>query len=149
MKVAVIRFPGSNCDQDAFHALNDDCGIKAEYVWHEDHDLSGYDAVFVPGGFSYGDYLRCGAMAANAPIMDEVRRLASAGNPVIGACNGFQILCEAGLLPGALLLNRDQKFLCQNVHLEAVNKTSMWTQGVDKVLTIPHRPRRGTLCDRR
>lgn len=149
MKVAIIRFPGANCDQDGFHALNDELGIKAEYVWYEETSLAGYDGVFLPGGFSYGDYLRCGAMAARAPVMDEVRRLAKAGNPVIGVCNGFQVLCEAGLMPGALLLNAQQKFLCQDVYLQAVNKTSMWTRGVDRILRIPiaHGEGRFT-CDR-
>ena len=137
MKVAVIRFPGSNCDQDAYHALNDDMGIRAEYVWHDEGSLDGFDAVFVPGGFSYGDYLRCGAMAARARIMGEVERLAKRGNPVIGACNGFQVLTEAGLLPGALLLNQDEKFLCQDVYLRAESRRSPWTQGVDRVLRIP------------
>ncbi len=137
MRVAVIRFPGSNCDQDAFHSVKDDLGLDAAYVWHEDHSLSGFDAVFVPGGFSYGDYLRCGAMASRAPIMEEVRRFADEGRPVIGACNGFQVLCEAGLLPGALLLNAGQKFLCKDVYLRAENRTSMWTRGVDKILRIP------------
>ena len=137
MRVAVIRVPGSNCDQDAFHSVKDDLGLDAAYVWHEDHSLSGFDAVFVPGGFSYGDYLRCGAMASRAPIMEEVRRFADEGRPVIGACNGFQVLCEAGLLPGALLLNAGQKFLCKDVYLRAENRTSMWTRGVDKILRIP------------
>ncbi|MFQ3587634.1 MAG: phosphoribosylformylglycinamidine synthase I [Fimbriimonadaceae bacterium] len=137
MKVAVLRFPGSNCDQDAFHGLRDDLGIDAEYVWHEDRSLAGFDAVFVPGGFSYGDYLRCGAMASHSPIMEAVRAFAAAGGPVIGACNGFQILCEAGLLPGALLLNESQKFVCETVHLRAVNRTSLWTAGVDRVVRIP------------
>jgi phosphoribosylformylglycinamidine synthase len=137
VKVAVIRFPGSNCDQDAFHSVKDDLGLDAAYVWHEDHSLAGFDAVFVPGGFSYGDYLRCGAMASRAPIMEEVRRFAVEGRPVIGACNGFQVLCEAGLLPGALLLNAGQKFLCKDVYLSVENRTSIWTRGVDKVLQIP------------
>lgn len=137
MKVAVIRFPGSNCDQDAFHTLNDTLGIKADYVWHEDTSLAGFDAVFVPGGFSYGDYLRCGAIAARAPIMSEVKRLAENGNPVIGVCNGFQVLCEAGILPGALLLNEKQKFLCVDVHLRAETRRSVWTSAVDRVLRVP------------
>lgn len=137
MKLAVIRFPGSNCDQDALHAVRDDVGIAAEYVWHEDSSLAGFDAVFVPGGFSYGDYLRCGAMAAQAPIMAEVRRLAENGNPVIGACNGFQVLTETQLLPGALLLNESEKFVCQDVFLKAENRTSIWTAGVEKVIRIP------------
>lgn len=137
MKVAVIRFPGSNCDQDALYALREDIGVQAEYVWHQDTSLAGYDAAFVPGGFSYGDYLRCGAIASRAPIMDEVARFAREGRPVIGVCNGFQVLCEAGLLPGALLLNEKQKFLCLEVHLKAENHTSLWTMGVNKILTVP------------
>jgi len=137
MNVAVIKFPGSNCDQDAYFALRDDLGLGAEYVWHEATSLDGFDAVFLPGGFSYGDYLRCGAMASRAPIMSEVRRFADEGKPVIGACNGFQVLCEAGLLPGALLLNAGQKFLCKDVYLKAENRTSLWTRGVDRTLRIP------------
>jgi phosphoribosylformylglycinamidine synthase subunit PurQ / glutaminase len=137
MRVAVIRFPGSNCDQDAYPSLRDDMRIAAEYVWHEETSLRGFDAAFIPGGFSYGDYLRCGAMASRAPIMDEVARFAREGRPVIGACNGFQILCEAGLLPGALLLNIEQKFVCQTVELEAVNRRSMWTSGVTRKVRIP------------
>lgn len=138
MKIAVIRFPGSNCDQDGYYALNDDLGIHAEYVWHEDTSLEGFDGAFIPGGFSYGDYLRCGAMASRAPIMDEVRRFAEEGRPVLGVCNGFQILCEAGMLPGALLPNESQKFSCRPVWLEAVNRSSMWTRDVGRhVLEIP------------
>ncbi len=137
LKVAVLRFPGSNCDQDAYFSLRDDLGVEAEYVWHESTSLTGFDAVFLPGGFSYGDYLRCGAMAARAPVMAEVSRFAAEGKPVIGACNGFQMLCEAGLLPGALLLNAEQRFICKDVYLKAENRTSLWTRNVDKVLRIP------------
>lgn len=137
MKVAVLRFPGANCDQDALWSLREDIGVGAEYVWHEEHSLSGYDAVFIPGGFTYGDYLRCGAIASRAPIMEETVRFAKAGGPVIGVCNGFQILCESGLLPGALLLNDSQKFICDYVHLKAVNTSSIWTRAVDRVLRIP------------
>ncbi|MFI5385206.1 MAG: phosphoribosylformylglycinamidine synthase subunit PurQ [Fimbriimonadales bacterium] len=136
MKVAVIRFPGSNCDQDAYYALFD-AGVQAEYVWHEDTSLAGFDAVFIPGGFSYGDYLRCGAMASRAPIMAEVERFAREGRPVLGACNGFQILCEIGILPGALLLNEKQKFICDSVELRPVNRTSMWTRSIDRNIWIP------------
>lgn len=136
MKVAVLQFPGSNCDQDALFGLRH-MGLQAEYVWHGSSSLSGFDAVFVPGGFSYGDYLRCGAMASRSNIMAEVIAFANAGGPVIGVCNGFQILTEAGLLPGALLLNEKEQFLCQDVHLQRVNTTSIWTSGVDKVLRIP------------
>ncbi len=137
MKVAVLQFPGSNCDQDALKALREDVGVQAEYVWHNDGSLSGFDAVFVPGGFSYGDYLRCGAMASRSAIMQETIRFANEGRPVIGACNGFQILTESGLLPGALLKNERQKFICKNVELEAVNQTSIWTSGVNKTISLP------------
>jgi phosphoribosylformylglycinamidine synthase I len=136
MKVAVLRFPGSNCDQDALFAIRG-LGHDAEYVWHEARNLDGFDAVFIPGGFSYGDYLRCGAMASRAAVMDAVREFAEAGKPVIGACNGFQILCEAGLLPGALLLNASQKFVCKEVYLKAENRDSFWTRDVDRVIRIP------------
>jgi len=137
MRVAVIRFPGSNCDQDALFSLRDDLGLQADYVWHAESSLSGFDAVFVPGGFSYGDYLRCGAMASRASIMAEVIRFAHEGRPVIGACNGFQILCETGLLPGALMQNARQKFICQDVYLKVENQSSIWTRGVSQVLRIP------------
>ena len=137
MKIAVLRFPGSNCDQDAFHALNDDLGIRAEYVWHEATSLQGFDGVFIPGGFSYGDYLRCGAMASRAPVMEEVRRFAAEGRPILGACNGFQILCEANLLEGALLLNEGQKFVHEMVELTAVNRTSIWTVGSNRPVRMP------------
>lgn len=147
MKVAVIRFPGANCDQDALHAL-EGMGIHACYVWHADTSLDGFDGVFLPGGFTYGDYLRCGAIAARAPIMDEVRRFAGEGRPVLGACNGFQILCESGLLPGALLANEERKFVCQDVHLLPVNRASRWTAGVEGVLRIPIAHGEGRyLCD--
>jgi phosphoribosylformylglycinamidine synthase I len=137
MRVAVLKFPGSNCDQDALFSLRGDLGVAAEYVWHEETSLAGFDAVFLPGGFSYGDYLRCGAMAARAPVMDAVRQFAAEGRPILGACNGFQILCEAGLLPGALLLNAGQKFICRDVYLRAENRQSIWTQAVDRILRIP------------
>lgn len=137
MKVAVIRFPGSNCDQDAYFALRTQLGLQAEYVWHEETSLKGFEGVIVPGGFSYGDYLRCGAMASRSNIMTEVVKAANNGVPVLGVCNGFQILCEAGLLPGALVRNIDQKFLCQTVYLRAANKSSIWTSGVTQDLAIP------------
>ena len=137
MKVAVLRFPGSNCDQDAVYGLRHDVGIDAEYVWYEESSLANYSAVFIPGGFSFGDYLRCGAMASRAPIMAEVKRFAEEGRPIIGACNGFQILCEAGLLPGALLKNAREKFVCKHVFLKAENRASLWTKDVDRILEIP------------
>ena len=136
MKAAVLRFPGSNCDQDALFGLKT-IGVDAEYVWHGDTELGRVDCVFVPGGFSYGDYLRCGAMAAVSPIMSAVRDFAAKGGPVIGVCNGFQILCESGLLPGALLLNEKQKFLCLDVWLKAENRDSFWTKDCEGLLKIP------------
>jgi phosphoribosylformylglycinamidine synthase subunit PurQ / glutaminase len=137
MKVAVLQFPGSNCDQDALYSLRDHVGVQAEYVWHGESSLSGFDAVFVPGGFTFGDYLRCGAVASRASILSEVKRFADEGRPVIGACNGFQILTEAGILPGALVRNRDQKFICEDVFLRAETKRSIWTAGCDSVIRIP------------
>lgn len=137
MKVAVLQFPGSNCDQDALWSLRTDVGVQAEYVWHNSTSLDGFDAVFIPGGFSYGDYLRCGAVAARARIMDEVQRFAKEGRPVIGVCNGFQTLCESGLLPGALLLNVQEKFICRDVYLRAENTSSLWTNGVNQTIRIP------------
>ena len=112
MKFAVVQFPGSNCDQDCVAALKGFDGVRAEYVWHKETSLAGYDAIVLPGGFSYGDYLRCGAIAQFSPIMQAVVKDAAAGQLVIGVCNGFQILCEAGLLPGALVRNRSQHFVC-------------------------------------
>ena len=121
MKFAVLVFPGSNCDLDMYHAIKDELGEEAEYVWHDETDLSAYDGILVPGGFSYGDYLRCGAMANQSNVMKEVKKAAEAGKPVLGVCNGFQILTEAGLLPGALLRNRDLKFICKTVELKVEN----------------------------
>ncbi|MBA2243023.1 MAG: phosphoribosylformylglycinamidine synthase subunit PurQ [Chthoniobacterales bacterium] len=112
MKFAVIRFPGSNCDQDCTAALSGLTGVSAEFVWHKQKSLAGFDAIVLPGGFSYGDYLRCGAIARFSPIMTAVLEEAAAGKLVIGVCNGFQILCEAGLLPGALVRNRSLRFVC-------------------------------------
>ena len=137
MRVGVLQFPGSNCDQDALWSLRDDLGYQAEYVWHEADSLAGFDAAFIPGGFTYGDYLRTGAIAARSPIMGALREFAMGGNPVIGVCNGFQILCEAGLLTGALLLNQSQKFVCRTINLKAVNRTSMWTRGAEGLLRVP------------
>lgn len=148
MKFAVVRFPGSNCDQDGLHFLNALPGLKAEYVWHQDTSLNGFDGVWVPGGFSFGDYLRCGAVAAQSPIMKAVRVFAEGGGPVIGVCNGFQVLCEAGLLPGALLLNEGEKFVCKDVFLAALNKKSFFTRSIDKVIRIPIAHGEGRyLCD--
>jgi phosphoribosylformylglycinamidine synthase I len=128
MKIAVVRFPGSNCDQDCLRALTDGLGVKAEYVWHKETSVEGYDAVILPGGFSYGDYLRCGAIAAFSPIMKSVVKAANAGIPVFGICNGFQILCETGLLRGALIRNRSLLFLCQPVNLRLENNRTPFTR---------------------
>jgi len=115
MKIAVVQFPGSNCDQDCLRALTDGLRVQAQYLWHKETSVSGFGAVVLPGGFSYGDYLRCGAIARFSPIMQAVVRSAKEGMPVIGICNGFQILCEAGLLPGALMRNQSLRFVCQPI----------------------------------
>ena len=138
-KIAVIRFPGSNCDQDCAYAINSFEGAVAEYVWHKDTSLKSFDAVVLPGGFSYGDYLRCGAIARFSPIMKAVSDFAAAGAPVLGICNGFQILCEAGLLPGALVRNRGLHFVCKHVHLRLETQNSIFTRlgKVGEVYNIP------------
>lgn len=117
MKVGIVVFPGSNCDEDAFHVVGQVLGHQPQMLWHKDHDLRGSELVILPGGFSYGDYLRCGAIARFAPVMEEVTAFARKGGPVIGICNGFQILTEAGLLPGALLQNANRQYICQDVIL--------------------------------
>ncbi|MGG4036258.1 phosphoribosylformylglycinamidine synthase subunit PurQ [Paenibacillus cisolokensis] len=139
MKFAVLVFPGSNCDIDCYKAVEDTIGQKADYVWHTATDLSGYDAILVPGGFSYGDYLRCGAIARFAPVMNAVREAAEAGKYVLGICNGFQILTEAGLLPGALRRNRNLKFICRQAPLEVVNNRTPFTNqyASGEVIRIP------------
>ena len=139
MKVGVVVFPGSNCDHDAYHAVKHVCGQEARFVWHKDADLSGLDAVILPGGFSYGDYLRTGAIARFAPVMAAVKEFAARGGPVLGICNGFQILQEAGLLPGAMLRNRTVKFLSQPVHIRVERDDTIATAGVPvgTVLTMP------------
>ena len=127
MKFAVIVFPGSNCDLDMYHAVKDVLGEDAEYVFHTETSLEGFDGVLLPGGFSYGDYLRCGSIAQFSPIMAEVKRFAEEGRPVLGVCNGFQVLVEAGLLPGVLMRNRDLKFMCKTVDLVVENNETMFT----------------------
>ncbi|AEB11315.1 phosphoribosylformylglycinamidine synthase subunit PurQ [Marinithermus hydrothermalis] len=138
MKVAVVQFPGSNCDRDKVWAL-ERAGVKAELVWHTETDLSGFEAVVLPGGFSYGDYLRSGALAKFSPVMQEVRRLAERGHPVIGICNGFQVLTEAGLLPGALLANTCLHFVCKEVFLRVERTDTPFTHlyQAGEVLRIP------------
>jgi phosphoribosylformylglycinamidine synthase I len=129
MKFAVIQFPGSNCDQDCVAAVNGIAGLEAEYVWHKKTSLDGYDAIVLPGGFSYGDYLRCGAIARFSPIMASVVDQARKGTLVIGTCNGFQILCEIGLLPGALVRNRGLHFVCDLVTMRVEVADSAFTHG--------------------
>jgi phosphoribosylformylglycinamidine synthase subunit PurQ / glutaminase len=139
MKFAIVVFPGSNCDHDAYHAVKHVLGQEAEFVWHKETTLKRADVVILPGGFSHGDYLRTGAIARFSPIMTAVADFAGAGGPVLGICNGFQILCEAGLLPGAMLRNRDLKFHCEHVGVRVEQTdtpfTSLATQG--QVLRIP------------
>ncbi len=125
MRFGVVVFPGSNCEQDVVHAANL-LGHEAEYVWHGDTHLTGFDAIVLPGGFSYGDYIRTGAVARFSPVMSEVKRFADAGGPVIGICNGFQILTEAHMLPGALLRNRGLKFICKEVPLRVEESSCKW-----------------------
>jgi phosphoribosylformylglycinamidine synthase I len=129
MKFAVIQFPGSNCDQDCLRGINSLDGLSAEYVWHKETALAGFDAIVLPGGFAYGDYLRCGAIARFSPIMREVIAAANDGQLVIGTCNGFQVLCEAGLLPGALVRNRGLRFVCELVTLRLEVPDSAFTHG--------------------
>ena len=137
MKAAVIVFPGSNCDRDMCVALEQSMGAKPVRVWHGDSELPDVDLIAVPGGFSYGDYLRSGAMAAHSPIMREVKKAAEKGKYVLGVCNGFQVLTETGLLPGALMRNKNLKFICKPVTLKAQNKKTPFTQGYSDVITIP------------
>jgi phosphoribosylformylglycinamidine synthase len=127
MKFAVIQFPGSNCDQDCLRAIKGLDGLSAEYVWHKETTLAGFDAIVLPGGFAYGDYLRCGAIARFSPIMNEVVRAAKEGQLILGTCNGFQVLCEAGLLPGALVRNRGLRFVCDMVNLRVEVADSSFT----------------------
>ena len=139
MTFAVIVFPGSNCDHDAYHAAKDVLGQQAEYIWHKETDLKGADVVILPGGFAHGDYLRCGAMARFSPVMREVQAFAARGGPVLGICNGFQVLLEAGLLPGAMLRNRSLKFQCEQVHIRVEQTDTPFTLACRRgqVLQIP------------
>mgnify|MGYP000982236491 CR=1 FL=1 len=139
MKFGVVIFPGSNCDHDMIYSLEEIMGQKVVELWHKDSDLKGVDAVILPGGFSFGDYLRSGAIARYSPIMEKVIEFANNGGFVFGVCNGFQILCEAGLLPGALLHNDNQKFICNNIHISVVNGSTCLTHltNSDKALKIP------------
>jgi phosphoribosylformylglycinamidine synthase len=139
MKFGVIQFPGSNCDDDALHAIRDVIGQPAEFVWHQSENLAGFDALILPGGFSYGDYLRTGAIARFSPVMSAVTRFAKNGGLVLGICNGFQILLEAGLLPGAMTRNKALRFLCRQVHVRVENTDTPFTSAAQpgQVLQIP------------
>ena len=139
MKAGVVVFPGSNCDHDMQHVLGTVLGGEVSLLWHKESDIGKQDLLVIPGGFSYGDYLRTGALAKLSPVMESVRRFARAGGPVIGICNGFQILCEAGLLPGALLQNVSMRFLSQFVHVRVEQKQTPFTSGLKRgaVITCP------------
>jgi phosphoribosylformylglycinamidine synthase len=139
VKIGIVVFPGSNCDHDAWYAVSENLQQQAEFVWHESATLGNLDAVILPGGFSYGDYLRCGAIAKFSPVMAAVKKFATEGGLVLGVCNGFQVLTEAGLLPGALLRNANLKFVCKPVTLEVATTNSPFTQEAKKGqrLTIP------------
>jgi phosphoribosylformylglycinamidine synthase I len=139
MKFGVIVFPGSNCDHDAWFAVNHNLGQQAEFIWHDSATLGEVDAVILPGGFAYGDYLRCGAIAKFSPVMAAVRKFAADGGLVLGICNGFQILVEAGLLPGALMRNRNLKFICREVRLRAGTEDSPFTAAAEpgQILHMP------------
>lgn len=139
MKFGIIVFPGSNCDHDCYHAVKHVFKQEAEYIWHKSTDLKGFDCLILPGGFSYGDYLRTGAIARSSPVMSEVVNFANRGGLVLGICNGFQILTEAGLLPGVLMRNRDLKFICRHAHLRVENNSTAFTRAYKKgqVVDIP------------
>ena len=139
MRFGIVTFPGSNCDYDAYHAVTEILGEEAVYLWHKDHDLQSADVIVLPGGFSYGDYLRAGAIARFSPIMQEVSAYAKAGGPVLGVCNGFQILCEAQLLPGALMRNASLQFVSAPVRVRVENADTLFTNLYEKgeVLKLP------------
>ncbi|MCK4579239.1 MAG: phosphoribosylformylglycinamidine synthase subunit PurQ [Candidatus Marinimicrobia bacterium] len=139
MRFAVIVFPGSNCDHDTYHVIKHILGEEAQFVWHRETSLSNYDVVVIPGGFAYGDYLRTGAIAALSPIMQAVKKFAAGGGLVLGVCNGFQILVEAGLLPGALVANQSLRFISRKIHLKPEDTGSSLTAGLklDRIYTMP------------
>jgi phosphoribosylformylglycinamidine synthase subunit PurQ / glutaminase len=148
MRAGVVVFPGSNCEHDVVHALTG-MGAEAELVWHRDTDLSGLDGIIIPGGFAHGDYLRTGAIARFSPVMAEVGRMADAGAPVVGICNGFQVLCEAGMLPGALIANRDLAFICRFIDVEVVDTDTVLTASAmpGQRLRIPLNSYEGNFVD--
>jgi phosphoribosylformylglycinamidine synthase len=136
MQIGVVVFPGSNCDHDAWYAFNHNLNVKAEFLWHDETSLHNFDAIVLPGGFAYGDYLRCGAIARFSPVMGAIKKFAAAGGPVFGICNGFQILVESGLLPGALIRNQSLKFVCREVTLRTETTDSAFTGGLHKRQTL-------------
>jgi phosphoribosylformylglycinamidine synthase len=139
MKFGIVRFPGSNCDTDAYHAVVDTLGEEAVYLWHKDHDLQDVDVVILPGGFAYGDYLRAGAIARFSPIMTDVIAHAKRGGPVLAICNGFQVACEAGLLPGALMRNAGLQYICEPVRLRVETTDSLFSSNytAGQILRFP------------
>jgi phosphoribosylformylglycinamidine synthase len=150
VKFGVIVFPGSNCDHDAYHVISKHVGQPVDFIWHRDTDLKAYDALIIPGGFSYGDYLRAGALARFSPVMNSVTEFAARGGFVLGICNGFQILCEAGLLPGALIRNRDLHFICEHVSVRVETTETPFTNQLQasSVLRIPIAHAEGNyVCD--
>lgn len=150
MKFGVVVFPGSNCDHDAYHVISKHVGQPVSFIWHKETDLSEYDAVIIPGGFSYGDYLRAGALARFSPVMASVKQFAAEGRFVLGICNGFQILAEAGLLPGALIRNRDLHFICEHIHIRVETSDTPFTSELKRgrVLRLPIAHAEGNyVCD--
>jgi phosphoribosylformylglycinamidine synthase len=150
VKFGVIVFPGSNCDHDAYHVISKHVGQPVDFIWHRDTDLSSYDAVIIPGGFSYGDYLRAGALARFSPVMTSLQTFAAQGKFVLGVCNGFQILCEAGLLPGALIRNRDLHFICDYIRVRVESSETPYTHELRRgsVLRMPIAHAEGNyVCD--
>jgi phosphoribosylformylglycinamidine synthase len=150
VKFGIIVFPGSNCDHDAYHVISKQVGQPVDFIWHRDTDLKSFDALIIPGGFSYGDYLRAGALARFSPVMDSVKKFAATGGFVLGICNGFQILCEAGLLPGALIRNRDLNFICEHLSVRVETSDTPYTNEMTpgSVLRIPIAHAEGNyVCD--
>jgi phosphoribosylformylglycinamidine synthase len=150
MKFGVVVFPGSNCDHDAHYALGTVLGQPVDWIWHQSEDVAGFDAIILPGGFAFGDYLRTGAIARFSPVMKAVERFARAGGPVLGICNGFQVLCEAGLLPGALVRNSGLRFICRHVYLRVETAETPFTCAAERgqVLKVPIAHGEGSyVCD--
>ena len=139
MKFAVIVFPGSNCDNDAYHVIEKQLGMSVDFIWHKDNNLDAYDSIIIPGGFSYGDYLRAGAVARFSNIMEDIKKASKKGKSIIGICNGFQILVESGLLPGALITNKSTNFISKSINLEVINHDSIFTKNYtnNEIISMP------------